>query len=182
MENLKDLYLEQEKRVTDNLEEIKHIDLWHEQVSFMAEEHPFKAPAVFFSYRVLETSDKGDRIQELKVQVIIYLFYETFADTSRGSKKQAKALGFLDLLTKINACFHATSGNNFSEMRRVGFAPVETGGAGILYQQTYECFVNDESAKVLYENMKYENMEVETENTPSNTIPKNAGLYGELSV
>ena len=161
MKDLKNLYLELEKRISDNVFEIKTIDLWSEQVSFMAEEHPFKSPAVFFGFRSLEPKNISEKVQHLTMQVDTYLFYETFADTSKGSKKQDKALGFLDLLTKINACLHGSSGKYFHEMNRVGFNPVETGGAGILYVQRYQFTMIDDSAQILYNNLKFENMEVE---------------------
>lgn len=161
MKDLKSLYLEHEGRITANLPEIKTVDLWSEQVSFMAEEHPFKAPAVFFAYRMLMSDNQSEKLQNLRMQVDIYLFYETFADTIRGAKKQDKALGFLDLLTKINACFHATEGNYYSEMKRTGFNPVETGGAGILYVQHYEFSMLDTSAQELYDTLKFDNMEIE---------------------
>lgn len=176
MENLKELYLEHEKRITDNMPEIKHVDLWAEQVGFMAEEHPFKAPAVFFAYRILQADDQGEKIQQLRMQVEAYLYYETFADTKRGSKRQQKALGFLDLLTKINACFHGSSGQYFGEMRRTGFNPVETGTANLLYVQRYECTVNDASAQAIQEILKFDNMEVKVEKGESPAKPK-AGLY-----
>lgn len=180
MKDLKNLYLEQEKRISDNMPEIKHIDLWSEQVSFMADEHPFKSPAVFFGYRVLSTEDQGEKIQELRLQVDVYLFYETFADTSKGSKKQQKALDFLDLLTKINACFHATFGNYYSNMRRTGFNPVETGGAGILYVQRYELTMTDDSAKEIYENMKFEQMEIAVIREEVTSVGNQSNLYGEI--
>lgn len=180
MKDLKNLYLEHEKRISDNLPEIKHIDLWSEQVSFMADEHPFKSPAVFFGYRVLSTEDQGEKIQELRLQVDVYLFYETFADTSKGSKKQQKALDFLDLLTKINACFHATFGNYYSNMRRTGFNPVETGGAGILYVQRYELTMTDDSAKEIYENMKFEQMEIAVIREEVTSVGNQSNLYGEI--
>lgn len=176
MENLKLLYLEHEKRITDNMPEIKHVDLWAEQVSFMAEEHPFKSPALFFSYRILQADDQGERIQDIRMQVEIYLFYETFADTARGSKKQAKALNFLDMLTKVNACFHGSAGTYFSEMRRTGFNPVETGTANLLYVQRYECSIIDTSAKVLYNTMKFEEMDVEVQVEPI-AVPERPQLY-----
>ena len=176
MENLKELYLEHEKRITDNMPEIKHVDLWAEQVGFMAEEHPFKAPAVFFAYRILQADDQGEKIQQLRMQVEAYLYYETFADTKRGAKRQQKALGFLDLLTKLNACFHGSSGQYFGEMRRTGFNPVETGTANLLYVQRYECTVNDASAQAIQESLKFDNMEVKVEKGESPAKP-NAGLY-----
>ncbi|PWA10958.1 hypothetical protein [Flavobacterium laiguense] len=182
MKDLKNLYLEHEKRISDNIAEIKHVDLWSEQVSFMADEHPFRSPAVFFGYRVLATEDQGEKIQELRLQVDVYLFYETFADTSKGSKKQQKALDFLDLLTKINSCFHATSGNYYSNMRRTGFNPVETGGAGILYVQRYELTMTDDSAKELYELMKFEHMEMEVIREEVPAVGNQSNLYVDIEV
>lgn len=182
MKDLKNLYLEHQKRITDNIAEIKHVDLWSEQVSFMAEEHPFKSPAVFFGYRVLDADDQGEKTQELRLQVDVYLFYETFADTSKGSKKQQKALDFLDLLTKINACFHGTFGEYYSNMRRTGFNPVETGGAGILYVQRYELAMTDDSAKQLYELMKFEQMEVVIIKEVVPPVGNQSNLYGGIEV
>lgn len=181
MENLKELYLEHEQRVTDNVAEIKHVDLWSEQVGFLAEEHPFRVPATFFAYRILNADDAGDRTQQLRMQVDVYLFYETFADTKRGGKKQARALGFLDLLTKLNACFHASNGQHFYGMRRTGFNPVETGTANLLYVQRYECTVNDASATVLAESMQFANMEVETEKDPGAPPAGGVNLYGDIT-
>jgi hypothetical protein len=161
MKDLKHLYLEHEKRISDNIAEIKTVDLWSDQVQFMAEEHPFKSPAVFFGYRMITADDQGEKQQQLRLQADVYLFYETFADTSRNAKKQQKGLDFLDLLTKINACFHGTSGNYYGEMRRTGFNPVETGGAGILYVQRYELSMTDDSAQELYNTMKFDIIDVE---------------------
>jgi hypothetical protein len=180
MKDLKNLYLEHEARITDNIPEIKTVDLWSEQVSFMADEHPFKSPAVFFGYRVLSTDDQGEKEQHLRLQADVYLFYETFADTARGSKKQKAALDFLDLMTKINACFHGSSGTYFSEMRRTGFNPVETGGAGMLYVQRYEFSMLDDSAKELYNLMKFENMGVVVEKEAAPMQQNTAGLYQNL--
>ena len=182
MKDLKNLYLEHEKRVSDNIPEIKHLDLWSEQVSFMADEHPFKSPAVFFAYRILAAEDQGEKTQELRMQVDVYLFYETFSDTHKGSKKQNKALDFLDLLTKINACFHASFGTYYSNMRRTGFNPVETGGSGILYVQRYELVMLDDSASILYENMKFEEMEVEVIREEVPPIENQTNLYDSIVV
>ena len=177
MKDLKNLHLELEQRISGNIPEIKHIDLWSEQVSFMADEHPFKSPAVFFGYRVLSTEDMGEKTQELRLQVDTYLFYETFADTAKGSKKQQKALDFLDLLTKINACFHATFGNYYGNMRRTGFNPVETGGAGILYVQRYELTMTDDSANELYDLMQFQQIEIEVVREEVPSVPNQSNLY-----
>lgn len=160
MESLEELYLEHSKRITDNVPEIKHVDLWAEQVSFLNDEHPFNAPAVFFSYRSNSMEDKGAKIQQVNLQVDIYYYYETFADTARNSKKQSKALDFLKLLSKINAAFHGTNGEYYSEMRRIAFAPIETGTANLLYVQRYECYMIDEAPKVISDTVALNDIDV----------------------
>lgn len=151
MQDLDQLHLELEAKITDKIPTIKHVDLWYEQVSFLQEEQPFFVPAVFFAYRSNQMEDRGLKVQNVILQVDVYFYFETFADTSRGSRSQTKGLNFLKILGEINACFQGSNGENYTEMRRVGYAPVETGTANLLYVQRYECNHVDDSAKVLSE-------------------------------
>lgn len=147
MQNWKDLYLEHAQLISTKLPEIEWFDLWHNQVNFLTEEHPFTTPAVFASYRTTNTDDLGEKVQKVNLQVDFYLYYETFADTFNGASNQESALEFIDLMDKLNAVFHGTSGTNYSEMRRINFAPVDTGNAGNLYRISYSCILIDYSAK-----------------------------------
>lgn len=145
MENWKDLYLELAEILGD-IEGIRWVDLWHNQVNFLEEEHPFPAPAAFISFRARPQINKGQHIQELSVQVDVYLFYETFADTYKGAINQNSALKFLELLTKIHVALHGKSGEYFSEMQRLSVETIDTGSAQNLYRQVFECTVTDISA------------------------------------
>ncbi len=178
MKDLQLLYLEHQNSVLNNLKNIKHIDFWSEQVSFLMEEHPFKAPAVFFAYRSLQMRDLGDKTQKVKMGVDIYYYYETLADTHFGSKNQSKALSFFSELTNIHKLFHGTSGENFSDMKRIGFAPIETGTANLLYLQKFECTVIDDSAQTLLETTKVNNIKVTNE--PIIRVKDNDNLYTQI--
>lgn len=147
MENWKDLYTEIATLLNNAISEVKWIDLWHNQVNFLEEEHPFPAPAIFINLRAVSTDDRGQNIQNLNVQVECFLFYETFADTFVGAYNQASALDFLDVLSKINKTLHGISGANFSNMRKTDIAPVDTGSAQNLYRIAFTCIVNDETAQ-----------------------------------
>jgi hypothetical protein len=166
MQNWKDLYLEHAEMISQNLPEIKWIDLWHNQVNFLEEEYPFPAPATFLSYRILRTEDVGLKVQNVKLQVDIRLFYETFADTYKGSFNQDTALEFIDSLDKINALFHGSEGNNFSGMRRLGFSPEDTGNAGNLYLISYECTLIDYSATKTYVDHELDDIRVTHDDDP----------------
>ena len=142
MENWTNLYKELTEILQDKMPEILWIDLWH----FLQDEHPFRTPAVFLSFRTLGTQDLGMLQQEINLQVDFYLFYETFADTYNGAFNQESALEFLHSMDELHTTFHGLSGKNFSAMRRIGFAPEDTGGAGNLYRISFSCIMQDTGA------------------------------------
>lgn len=146
MENWTNLYKELTEILQDKMPEILWIDLWHNQVNFLQDEHPFRTPAVFLSFRTLGTQDLGMLQQEINLQVDFYLFYETFADTYNGAFNQESALEFLHSMDELHTTFHGLSGKNFSAMRRIGFAPEDTGGAGNLYRISFSCIIQDTGA------------------------------------
>lgn len=145
MQNWKDLYLELANKITTNIAAIKWVDLWHNQINFLQEEYEFPSPAVFFAFRSNKIDDAGQKVQQINLQVDVFLFFETYADTHNGSINQADALAFLQAFDNINKTLHASSGTNYSSMRRIGFGPVDTGGSGNLYQVIYECLLTDYS-------------------------------------
>jgi hypothetical protein len=160
MQNWQDLYTELCEKITTNLEKIEWVDLWHNQVNFLEEEHPFATPAVFLSFRTLNTQDAGERVQAVTLQVDCYLFYETFSDTYYGSANQQDALIFLGLLNDLHALLHASEGENYSSMRRLAFNPVDTGSAGNLYQCSFECLLTDYAAQKAWEDGSFEKMDI----------------------
>lgn len=158
-----------------SIPEIKWVDLWHEQVNYLTEELPFPTPAVFISFGIKDTEDMGNKVQNCDAQIDFYVFYETFSDTSMGSYNQDKALEFLNILTKIHALFHAGSGSNYSNMRRIDMNREDTGGSGNLYRISFECLTTDYSASVLFneEIVPERSLEVTNENevdTPSSSV------------
>ena len=145
-----EIYLEIAEKIKANIEQVRWIDLWHEQVSYLPEELPFPTPAVFIDFNTREANDTGLLVQELLVQVDLRLFYETFSDSYDGSCNQAGALEFLDRLTELHALFHGKHGEHFSEMRRIDMTREDSGGAGNLYRISFECIVTDYAAKELF--------------------------------
>ena len=140
------------KRITaaGKLPEIKYVDLWHEQVSFLTEELPFATPAVFIGFSTVSIEDRGLLVQDCDTQIDLYLFFETFSDTYQGSKTQSRALDYLNSLTRLHALFHGKTGDNYSDMRRVHIGREESGGAGNLYRISFQCTITDYSAKEIY--------------------------------
>lgn len=142
----KALYTELAAIIAAKLPEIRWVDLWHEQVSFLTTELPFPTPAVFIDWRTLSCDDLSMKAQELNLQVDFYLFYETFSDTYQGSANADTALAFLESKTNLHKAFHATHGETYSEMRRVYAGGESAGGAGNLSRVSFQCLAVDESA------------------------------------
>lgn len=149
MSNWSELYKELANTIS-SVEKVKWIDLWHDQINFLETEHRFPAPAVFLNFRILNAEDIGEKAQMLTTQIEVYVFYETFADTYKGSVNQNSALEFLNLLDEIHKTLHGSGGEVYNNMRRTGTLPIDTGNAGNLYQLTFECQVADNGAKKQY--------------------------------
>ena len=175
----------------ENTPEIEHIDMWHEQVSFLDEDHPFLSPAVFIEFNTLGIEDEGLLVQRLHTQIDFRLFYETFSDTCEGAEMQEEALSFLDLLTLLGMMLHGKSGKNFGTLRRthVGRSypgnPGTTcaprppphagghpgGGAGNLYRISFECEIMDYTTMELasHADMKDREMKISNGDLPEKT-------------
>lgn len=166
MQNWVELYKELCTLITENIPAIKWVDLWHNQVNFLDSEHAFPAPATFLGFRIIEVVDLGEKIQKVKIQVTTYLFFETFADTYHGSWNQDDALKFLESLDALYALLHGSSGNTYSGMRRTGMAAVDTGSAGNLYMQPFECTLLDYGAKKVWVDQEVNGIDVEAGITP----------------
>lgn len=145
MQHWKDLYLELAQKINDN-SQARWIDLWHNQINFLDDEHPFPTPSVFLGFRSNQIQDAGKKAQKINLQVDVYLYHETFSDTYEGSFNQAEALEFLDIFTEINQLLHGSGGTNYSNMRKTGFSAVDTGNSGNLYLVNYSCELIDYSA------------------------------------
>ena len=145
MQNWKELY----KELADKLsviDTVRWIDLWNSQVYNLENEHPFPAPAIFLAFRGTGADDMGLKVQKVNLQVDVFIFWETFLDTFKGAYNQTEALEYLDTIDQVNKLFHGSSGTNYSGMRRVSFSPVDTMGAGNLFNVTYSCTLIDYSA------------------------------------
>lgn len=161
MQNFKNLYLELSEKINQNLPEIEWIDLWHSQVYNLADEHPFPTPAVFLAFRSAGIKNIGVKVQQVILQVDVFLFFETFTDTYKGGINQGEALEFLESMDNINKLLHGSSGDNYSSMSRKSFSPMDTGGSSNLYMMTYECLLMDYSANVADGEGTFADVEVE---------------------
>lgn len=159
MQNFKNLYNEL-AGILSGIESVQWIDLWNSQVYSLDQQQPFPAPAVFLAFRSNNITDLSDKVQKVTMQVDVFLFYETFAETYSGSYNKIEALNFLDTIDAINNLLHGSSGTEYSSMRRQAFSPVDTGGVGNLWCITYNCELIDYSAQPEWQEGSFGDVEV----------------------
>lgn len=143
------------------LPDFQHIDLWHEQVDYLSDEHPFPSPAIFFEFNTLQVDDTGELVQHTDLQVDMHVFWETFSDTYQGARMQEEALQYMDLLLLVGLMFHGRSGEHFHQMRRSGTQREESGGSGNLYRISFQTLVSEFSGVNLKQMSQAEDREIE---------------------
>lgn len=177
LSKIPDEYAELRERL-EALPEFEHIDLWHDQVNYLSEEHPFPTPAVFLEFNTLQVDDAGVLMQTTNLQVDMHVFYETFSDTYEGAVMQKEALDYLDLLLLVGLMFHGRSGMNFHQMRRTGTMREESGGAGNLYRISFETNISEFSGLNLHSIKEMADREIIVgDKGTGNRLAADIGLY-----
>ena len=178
IENIPDDYADLRERL-EALPDFQHIDLWHEQVDYLSEEHPFPTPAIFFEFNTLEIDDAGELMQNANLQVDMHIFWETFSDTYEGATMQEEALQYLDLLLLVGLMFHGRNGKNFHQMRRSGTNREESGGSGNLYRISFQTNVSEFSGLNLKQIVQDEDREVGETRASNKPALDDGGVYDD---
>lgn len=126
--------------------EVKHCDLWHEQIDYLPEEYPWPPGAVFFNFNAIDVQTTGQQIQDMVFEIGVIYCFDTLSDSYQESETQYLALLFIKHLRGIHKILQGTSGANFSSLDRVGFRRVPAPQYLICYEQRYKCIIRDQSA------------------------------------
>ena len=135
--------------VRTKVPEIKHIDLYYGQdqvVDSTGNWIPFKAPALFMQFDVVQAQDLGDQTQQLLVDVTMYLAMETVQDTNDRSLGQRRALEFVAMMRRLHMELHGKAGDHFNALSRVGMSKkADAPPYMYMYGQTYRTVLLDNS-------------------------------------
>lgn len=176
LSRIPDEYAELRERL-GALPDFEYIDLWHDQVNYLSEEHPFPTPAAFLEFNTLQVDDAGELMQTTTLQVDIHIFYETFSDTYKGAIMQDEALNYLDLLLLVGLMYHGRSGTNFHQMRRTGTMREESGGIGNLYRISFETNISEFSGLNLYSVMENADRDIIVKNKLPGCVEQGDELF-----
>ena len=104
--------------------EVKHFDLWNEQVEFIEQEEPFGTPAVFVEFRPVRWATLGGMVQQADVDIRLHIVTRWKGSAKDGSLFQTDALERFDLLDRIDRCLfnlqESEGGTSFCMFRRTG--------------------------------------------------------------
>jgi hypothetical protein len=85
---------------------ILHFDLWNNNMMYIAENEPFRTPAVFVEFGTIEWRHQGRGIRDAAVTAVLHVITQRNAPTSDELHYVDVSLEFFDLLTGINARLH----------------------------------------------------------------------------
>ncbi len=132
--------------INKNIPEIKHIDLYHNQLAYEKEEYPFPESSLFIEFNTTSIDTIGIKAQDMNMQIRFIYAFDTLSDTFNGSDNQEIALSFGSVIRKLHSLLQSKSGNNFSSLNRIALLKEPSPEGVIVYAQTYSCIIRDYSA------------------------------------
>lgn len=108
---IEQIYKALRDRIKTELPEIKHVDWYQGEFDFQPENenYPYNRPAVFLEFMPSETSPLLHHVQQVKLQLRVYLACDQKTDMRSGSTNYDKAIKPLELQQKLYACLNGYS-------------------------------------------------------------------------
>lgn len=102
------------ERITEKVPEIKHIDLWNNNIAALSGGAVWPRPAVFVEFETIEWRQAQNRVRMADVAVRLHIITDAVSYSGSTDPKQDSALKFFDLLNKVNAAMQNLQGENFA--------------------------------------------------------------------
>ncbi len=101
-------------RISQQVSEVKHIDLWNNNISVLSGGAVWPRPAVFVEFETIEWRQQQNRVRMADIAVRLHIVTDAVSYNGSTDPKQDTALAFLDLLNKVNAAMQGLRGENFA--------------------------------------------------------------------
>ena len=101
-------------RISQQVSEVKHIDLWNNNIAVLSGGAVWPRPAVFIEFETIEWRQQQNRVRMADIAVRLHIVTDAVSYNGSTDPKQDTALAFLDLLNKVNAAMHGLRGENFA--------------------------------------------------------------------
>lgn len=101
-------------RLKERVPEIRFMDLWNNNIQMLNGGAVWPLPAVFVEFETIEWRQQGNGARRGDVAVRLHIVTRAVATHGTDDPKQSDALGFLDLIDRVNAAMQGLRGENFS--------------------------------------------------------------------
>lgn len=101
-------------RLTAQVPDIKHIDLWNNNIAVLSGGAVWPRPAVFVEFEAIEWRQQQNRARMADIAVRLHVVTDAVSYNGSTDPKQDSALAFLDLLNKVNAAMQGLRRENFA--------------------------------------------------------------------
>ena len=101
-------------RLSAQVPDIKHIDLWNNNIAVLSGGAVWPRPAVFVEFEAIEWRQQQNRARMADIAVRLHIVTDAVSYNGSTDPKQDSALAFLDLLNKVNAAMQGLRGENFA--------------------------------------------------------------------
>ena len=101
-------------RLTAQVPDIKHIDLWNNNIAVLSGGAVWPRPAVFVEFETIEWRQQQNRARMADIAVRLHIVTDAVSYNGSTDPKQDSALAFLDLINKVNAAMQGLRGDNFA--------------------------------------------------------------------
>lgn len=102
------------ERISQQVSEVKHLDLWNNNIAVLSGGAVWPRPAVFIEFETIEWRQQQNRVRMADIAVRLHIVTDAVSYNGSTDPKQDTALAFLDLLNKVNAAMQGLRGENFA--------------------------------------------------------------------
>lgn len=101
-------------RIAEKLPEIKHINLWNNNLAYLTGGALFPRPAVFVEFETIDWQQSLKRVRQADIGVRLHIITDAVLSYGSTDPKEDNALEFFDLIDRLNAALQNLNGENFS--------------------------------------------------------------------
>lgn len=128
-----------------------HIDMWNQNVDFLEQDDPFKAPAAFIEFMPIAWETHGNRVQEATITIRLHIVTQWFGQSAKHSPKQAQMLEYLNIPDLVLEQLQSLEIGNIGTLTRTGSEINHNHEKYVDSVEIYQLRVRSEAARRTYE-------------------------------
>ena len=102
------------ERLTEQVPDIKHLDLWNNNIAVLSGGAVWPRPAVFVEFETIEWKQLQNRARMADIAVRLHIITDAVSYNGSTDTRQDTALAFFDLLNRVNSAMQGLRCENFA--------------------------------------------------------------------